>query len=713
MKSRLAFSCTLLTLAVPVLAATPPKAARAAKAPAKAATAAVAEDDPYLWLEDVGGKKPLEWVGRQDARSKKALSENEAFKSMDARFLEILDSDAKIPYIQKIGAYYYNFWRDKNHERGLWRRTTLSEYRKGQPAWETVIDVDALGKAEKESWVWEGGNPLPPDYARCLVALSRGGADATVEREFDLTTKLFVKDGFLLPEAKSSTAWHDRDTILVGTDFGPGSMTTSGYPRIAKEWKRGTPLSAATTLYEGKPEDVGVFAFRDLTPGFERVFIQRDLTTYTNESFLMRDGKPIKIDKPDDAELRVHRDWLLISLRTDWTVGGKTWPAGALLATRLEDFLAGKRDFDLLFEPAERKSLAGYSSTLHTIIVNELDNVKTRLYVLRHDGKQWTRTAIPGLPEFGSNSASAVDDLESDDYFLTTTDFLTPTSFYFGTAGGGAPEKLKVTPSFFDAKSLEVAQHEAVSKDGTRIPYFQVAPKGLAMDGMAATLLTGYGGFEIPEVPFYSGVLGSGWLEKGGVLALANIRGGGEFGPKWHQAAVKANRPRAYEDFIAVAEDLIRRKVTSPKHLGCIGGSNGGLLVGNMLTMRPDLFGAIVCQAPLLDMRRYSKLLAGASWMGEYGDPENPKEWEFIRVFSPYHNLKKTVAYPPTLFTSSTRDDRVHPGHARKMVAKMEAQGHDVLYYENVEGGHAGSADNKQLAFMNSLAYTFLWQHLR
>ena len=711
MKRWLVVVCTMLTWVVPAPTATPATRAPAAKPSTPAGV--TSQDDPFVWLEDVSGKKALAWVGRQDARSKKALAESAAFKSMDAKFLDILDSEAKIPYIQKIGTRYYNFWRDKNHERGLWRRTTLSEYRKDQPAWETVIDVDALGKAEKENWVWEGANPLPPESTRCLVSLSRGGADATVVGEFDLTTKSFVKDGFALPEAKSNTAWRDSEALFVGTDFGPGSMTTSGYPRIVKEWKRGTPLSAATVVYEGKPEDVYVYAFRDLTPGFERVFIYRGITFFTNEEFVLRDGKPVRIDKPDDADAGVHREWLLIQLRTDWTAGGRTWPAGALLATRLEGFLAGKREFDLLFEPTERKSLAGYSTTLHTILVNELDNVKTRLYVLRHDGKQWTRTPIPGLPEFGSSDAKAVDDLDSDDYFLTVTDFLTPTSLHLGTAGGGPPEKLKQTPSFFDAKGLEVSQHEVVSKDGTRVPYFEVARKGLVADGTAPALLTGYGGFEVAEVPYYSGVAGSGWLEKGGVLALANIRGGGEFGPKWHQAALKANRPRAYEDFIAVAEDLIRRKVTSPEHLGCIGGSNGGLLVGNMLTMRPDLFGAIVCQSPLLDMRRYSKLLAGASWMGEYGDPDNPSEWEFIRTFSPYHNLKHHAAYPPTLFTSSTRDDRVHPGHARKTVARMQELGHDVLYYENVEGGHAGSADNKQAAFMSALAYTFLWRHLR
>jgi prolyl oligopeptidase len=709
-KIRPAIRFTLLTLSATAVVATLAMAAPPPPAPHARITA---PEDPYMWLEAVTGKKALDWVAQQDARSKHALTETDAFKAMDARFLSILDSKEKIPYVGKIGEYYYNFWRDRDHPRGLWRRTTLAEYRKSQPAWETVLDVDSLGRIEKESWVWEGANPLPPDYARCLVSLSRGGADARVVREFDLTTRSFVTDGFVLPEAKSSTGWRDKDVVYVGTDFGPGSLTTSGYPREIKSWTRGTPLTAASLVYEGKPEDVSVFVYRDLTPGFERDFAVRGITFFTNEMFLLRDGKTIKIEKPDDADANVHREWLLIQLRTDWTLAGKTWPAGALLATRFDDFLAGKREIEALFVPTERKSLAGYSTTLHTIIVNELDNVKNRLYVLRNDGSGWSRTPISGLPEFGSIDASAVDDLTSDDYFLTITDFLTPTSLHLGTAGGGAAEKLKQTPSFFEAGGYEVSQHEAISKDGTRVPYFQVAPRDLKSDGSAPAVLTGYGGFEVSEVPYYSGSVGSGWLERGGVFALANIRGGGEFGPKWHQAALKANRPRAYEDFIAVAEDLVRRKVTSPQHLGCMGGSNGGLLVGNMLTMRPDLFGAIVCESPLLDMRRYSKLLAGASWMGEYGDPDQPDEWAFIRTFSPYQNLKRTAAYPPTLVTSSTRDDRVHPGHARKLVAKMEAQGHDVLYYENVEGGHAGSADNKQFAFMRALAYTFLWEHLK
>jgi prolyl oligopeptidase len=670
-----------------------------------------APEDRFLWLEDVTGDKSLDWARARNAESATVLATPEE-AALEKRILDILDSKERIPEVDKHGRFYYNLWRDAKNPRGLWRRTTLEEYRKPEPAWETVIDVDALGALEKENWFWHGADCLRPEYKRCIVQLSRGGADADVVREFDLVTKTFLKDGFYLPESKNRVSWLEVDRLYVGSDFGKDSMTTSGYPRIAKIWKRGTPIEQAETVYEGKLEDVAVAAFRDHTKGFERDFVNRAVTFYTDELFLRRDGKLVKIDKPDSANANVHRDLLLLELRDNWTVGGKTYPAGALLASDFEGFLKGERRFDVLFEPTDRRSLQGYSPTLHYILVNELDNVKNRVYVLaRKDGK-WTREPLPGMPEFGTVTATALDDEESDDYFMTVADYVTPTSLALGTVGQGAAEKLKQLPAFFDASGLAVSQHETSSKDGTRIPYFQVSRKTLALDGKNPTLLYGYGGFEISMLPGYSGGVGAAWLEKGGVFVVANIRGGGEFGPKWHQAALKANRHKAYEDFIAVGEDLIRRKVTSTPHLGIQGGSNGGLLMGNMLTMRPDLWGAVVCQVPLLDMRRYHTLLAGASWMEEYGNPDDPKEWAFIQGFSPYHQLKAGVKYPPTLFTTSTRDDRVHPGHARKMMASMSAMGQDVLYYENIEGGHGGAANNQQAAHMAALAYTFLWQRL-
>ena len=628
-------------------------------------------------------------------------------------FCEILDSDARIPVVRKIGRYYYNFWRDARNPRGLWRRTTLDEYRKPKPGWEVVLDLDALGKEENVNWVWHGAQPLKPEYRLALVSLSRGGADASVVREFDLTAKSFVTGGYTLAEAKSQISWRGPDSVFVGTDFGLGSLTKSGYPRIVKEWKRGTPLAEATVVFEARPEDMSASAYRDLTPGFERNIVVRRPTFWTTETFLRRDGKLEKLDKPDDARAAFHREWLLLQLRSDWKVGARTYPAGALIATHLEAFLQGERDFDLLFEPAERKSLVGFSPTRHHIIVNELDNVRSRIDVLTNRDGRWQRDSLPGVPEFGEVSAHEVDADESDDYFLNVTDFLTPTTLALGTVGSGPATMLKQLPAFFNTSGLVVSQHETVSADGTRVPYFEVAPKTMVLDGANPTLLYGYGGFEISMLPSYRPSVGAAWLEKGGVYVVANIRGGGEFGPKWHQSALKANRHRAYDDFIAVAVDLIRRKVTSPAHLGAQGGSNGGLLMGNMLVRRPELFKAIVCQVPLLDMRRYHHLLAGASWMAEYGNPDLPEEWAFIRDFSPYHKVEKSAKYPRTLFTTSTRDDRVHPGHARKMVSKMKDQGHDVLYYENIEGGHAGAADNKQAAFMQALAYTFLWNELK
>jgi prolyl oligopeptidase len=676
-------------------------------------TASSDTTDPYLWLEDVTGDRALAWVKQQNAESTTELAGTPEFKALETRLRRILDSRERIPLIEKRGDAYYNFWRDEKNERGLWRRTALEEYRKPQPAWETVLDLDALAAAEHENWVWQGAVWLEPDCERVLLLLSRGGADAAVVREFDPKTKAFVKDGFTLPEAKSDVSWKDRDTLFVGTDFGPGSLTDSGYPRLTKEWRRGTATAAATLVYEGQTTDVAVSTMRDPTPGFERELVMRGVTFWESDLFLRRNGSLVKIEKPRDAEASLHREWLLLRLRTAWSVAAHQYAAGSLLACNLEAFLDGARNCDVLFAPTPRTSLEAYAPTRHHILLNELDNVRTRVHVLTPGRSGWTREELTGLPALGSASVTSVDRFTSDDYFAILQDYVTPMTLSLGTAGARSPDVLKRAPAFFDATGLAVSQHEATSRDGTRVPYFQVSRRTLALDGTAPTLLYGYGGFEVSLTPGYNPLAGAAWLEQGGVLVVANIRGGGEFGPRWHQAALKANRPLAYEDFAAVAEDLVARKVTSRPHLGIQGGSNGGLLVGNMITRYPQLFGAAVCQVPLLDMRRYHTLLAGASWMAEYGDPDKPDEWQFIRTFSPYHNVKKDVTYPRVLFTTSTRDDRVHPGHARKMVARMKELGHDVVYYENIEGGHGGAADNKQKAFMDALAYTFLWKELK
>ena len=668
--------------------------------------------DPYLWLEDVTGQRSLDWARERNAVSTKELEGSPEFDPLRKRLLSILDSRERIPDVAKHGAYFYNFWRDDRHVRGLWRRTTLAEYKKAAPKWETVLDLDALSTAEKENWVWKGYGILHPTYDRCLVSLSRGGADAKVAREFDLEKKEFVPGGFYLPEAKSDADWRDRDTLYVGTDFGPGSLTDSGYPRVIKEWKRGTPLSAARVVFEGRKEDVSVGVGVEYDHGIRYEMISRSPTFFTSETRVRRGDDWIKIETPDDVRVGTFADQLLFNLRTDWTVGGKTYPAGALLAAGFEEYLKGGRNFSVLFEPSARKSLAATSATKNFLILNELENVKNRLYVLDRVGGKWRRQPLDA-PAFGSVHVRGIDADESDDFFLSVTDFLTPSSLYLGRVGSAEREKLKSLPPFFKADGLEISQHEATSKDGTKIPYFQVARKNLELKGNNPTLLYGYGGFEVSMLPSYGASVGSAWLERGGVYVLANIRGGGEFGPSWHNAARKENRQRAYDDFIAVAEDLEGRGVTSPRHLGIQGGSNGGLLMGVMLTERPELFRAVVCQVPLLDMRRYNKLLAGASWMDEYGDPDQPAEWAYISKYSPYQNVVKDKKYPRVFFTTSTRDDRVHPGHARKMVARMLEQGHDVLYYENIEGGHGGAANNAQAAYMSALAFTFLWQELK
>ena len=696
------------------LAATIALVAGLSAAPAHASEEAVVTD-PYQWLEGVEDPKALEWVKQQNAKAEAELAGTPEFRELEAELLAIYDSEDKIPGVYKQGEWYYNFWRDRQNPRGLWRRTTLEEYRKPRPKWEVLIDLDALNRAEGENWVWHGANCLRPDYSRCLVALSRGGADADVTREFDLSTRSWVEGGFFREEAKGALQWIDRNTVYVFTDFGEGTLTSSGYPRIVKEWKRGTPIGEAKVVYEGQDGDMYISAGRDHTPGYERDFVVRTIAFYNDELYLRNaDGSLTRVDAPNSAQKSVQREWIGLELREPWTVGGRTYKAGSLLVAKFDEFMAGKREFDVLFEPTESTSLAGASFTKNHLVINVLDDVKNRLTVLTPGADGWQRRPLAGVPAFGTIGAAAVDSDESDALWLTVTDYLTPTTLMLADAGpsAAAPETLKTMPAFFDASRHEVEQHFAISKDGTPVPYFLVRPKDIELDGSNPTLLYGYGGFEISLTPGYSGGVGKGWLEKGGVYAVANIRGGGEYGPRWHQAALKQNRHKAYEDFAAVARDMIDRKITSPRHLGIRGGSNGGLLTGNMLVQYPELFGAVVIQVPLLDMQRYNKLLAGASWMAEYGDPDVPEEWEYIRSFSPYHLFDPDRAYPPTILLTSTRDDRVHPGHARKMFAKMSKAGKDVRYYENIEGGHGGAADNRQAAHMDALYLTFLWQQL-
>ena len=685
------------------------------------------DEDPYGWLEDVEGDAALDWVRARNSERAAELAESDRFTRIREEIRTILDSDAKIPGVSKAGEYLYNFWRDADHERGIWRRTTMASYRTEDPQWETVLDIDALNEAEGENWVWHGASVLrtgPQAFRRAVVDLSRGGADADVSREFDLETQRFIEPGeggFFRPESKGGTSWIDADTLFVFTDTGPGTMTPSGYPRIARRWHRGAPLAEADVVFEGTDEDMYIAAFHDSTPGFERDLVSRAIAFYADELYLLRGDELTLIDVPESAEAGLHRQWLTVELREDWQVGGHTYAGGSLLVIELEAFLAGDRDFQELYVPSASTSLAGYTGTRHHLVLNILDDVKSRLEVHTPSGGRFFGSALTGMPEVGTVQVAPVDPRESDSLWVYAADFLTPTTLSLAELAPAADpdghvavtvEPLKAMPTFFEAAGLVAEQYFATSADGTKVPYFLVRPRDLPFDGTAPTLLGGYGGFEISRTPTYAAGLGKAWLERGGVYALANIRGGGEYGPSWHQAALKANRHRAYEDMAAVARDLAERGVTSAQHLGVQGGSNGGLLTGNMLTTYPELFGAIVIQVPLLDMKRYSHLLAGASWMAEYGDPDIPEEWEILRTFSPYHLFDAGRDYPPVLLTTSTRDDRVHPGHARKMAAQMLAAGKDVTYYENIEGGHGGAATNAQAAHMSALAYEFLAQRL-
>jgi prolyl oligopeptidase len=662
-------------------------------------------DDPYLWLEDITGDDALDWVRKHNDPTLAELG-GDRFEQMRAEALEVLDTDARIPYVRRRGEFLYNFWRDAANPRGLWRRTTLESYRTESPDWDVVLDIDELANADDENWVWAGADVIEPDHTLALISLSRGGSDAAIVREFDMRTRSFIAGGFELPEAKTQISWEDENTVLLGTDFGADSLTESGYPRLVKRWRREQPLADAETLFSGSATDVIVAASVDRTPGFERTILRRAVDFFNDEVYQLRGDELIRIDAPTDATVSIHRNWLLIELRTDWFAGTVEYRAGSLLAADYDEFLAGTAQLHVVFEPDEHTSLNHYAWTRDKLIVVTLADVASRVEVFTPGS--WQHSPVPGVPDNTNTVIVTVDHL-GDEIFLDSSGFDTPSRLLYGTAGGEVVE-IKRAPSFFDAADLVVAQHFATSQDGTAIPYFVVGHRHNQSPG--PTLLGGYGGFEVSRTPGYDGVLGRLWLTRGGTYVLANIRGGGEYGPTWHTQAMREGRHLVTEDFAAVAEDLVSRGITTVDQLGAQGGSNGGLLMGVMLTQYPELFGALVCSVPLLDMRRFHLLLAGASWMAEYGDPDNPDDWEFISKYSPYQNISAERQYPPVLITTSTRDDRVHPGHARKMTAALEAAGHPVQYYENIEGGHAGAADNAQTAFRSALIFEFLWRTL-
>jgi prolyl oligopeptidase len=668
-------------------------------------------NDPFLWLEDIEGAKPLAWVKAQNDRSLALLQGDPRFAPAQAQALAILNSKDRLALGSIRNGYVYNFWQDEKNVRGLWRRSPMAAYRAGNPVWETLLDIDALAAAENANWVFKGADCLTDDERYCLIQLSNGGKDAVVRREFDASKKAFTPDGFSLPEAKSDSAWKDKDTLLVATDFGPGTLTESGYPFVIKELKRGQKLADAREIIRGTAKDVavapGVLESEDGT----RLPIAIVADTFFTSTVYRLDGEtPAKINLPQRVTVRgLHKAQLVFTIEEAWTISGKTYPAGALLSMSMNDTGGASPTINLMTTPGDREAIEDVGVTRDSVLVAGTRNVIGRLARLTFDGRAWLESEI-SLPAGTVSLASASS---SDGVaFAVDEDPLHPQTLYDIDARTGVAKPIKALPALFNADGLKLQQFEATSTDGTKIPYFIVGkPEALAR-GEAPTLLYGYGGFQVSMNPTYSPVLGKLWLEAGGVYVLANIRGGGEFGPAWHQAGLKTKRQIIYDDFIAVAQDLIARKITSPRRLGIEGGSNGGLLMGVMLTQRPELFNAAVVQVPLLDMLRYHKLLAGASWVDEYGSPDVPEERQWLVKMSPYQNLKKRPDFPEPFFVTSTKDDRVHPGHARKYAAKMESLGMPFLYYENTDGGHAASANQTERAKRSALEFTYLKRKL-
>ncbi|MEQ3628684.1 MAG: prolyl oligopeptidase family serine peptidase [Hyphomonas sp.] len=679
-------------------------------------------EDPYLWLEEVEGEAALDWVRNQNDRSLKELKADPDYAGYEAAAIEALTSAERIPYGSIRDGMVYNFWQDETHVRGLWRRTKLESYASDTPEWETILDFDKLAEEEGKNWVYKGADCFRPKGSdigyKCMISLSNGGKDAIVRREFDLATKQFVDDGFVTPEAKQGGAWASPDTLLIATDWGEETLTASGYPFIVKRWDRGTPLDAAEEVIRGEGDDVGVWPMTlELEDGRILQGAAQADTFFTTRYWWFPDGESEPVQwpiPPKSSPEGIHEGRLLVSLKQDWTPTGQetTFKSGDLVAFDVETFMETRAlpPVSLVFHPSETQALKGVSTAKGALLLGVGDTAVGKVMRATASDAGWMLEPI-SLPGTGQASVAFASD-EEDTVFINYEDFLTPDSLLSYSASTGDVKTLKSLPPKFDATGLSVTQHFATSKDGTRVPYFLVSKADLPLDGSTPTLLYGYGGFQVSLNPSYSAVTGRLWLEQGGAYVLANIRGGGEFGPEWHQAGLKQNRQRIYDDFISVGEDLIERGVTSPEHLGIMGGSNGGLLMGVMLNQRPDLWNAVVVQVPLLDMMRYHLLLAGASWVDEYGSPEVPDERAFLETISPYQNFDATKDYPVPFFVTSTKDDRVHPGHARKMAAKFEAAGLPFYYYENIDGGHSAAANQKERAKRSALEFTYLTKRL-
>ena len=650
-------------------------------------------------------KKPSTGQEQQNKISDEAFKTQPLYAELRDRFLSVFNDKDRVAYPDMAGNNVYNLWQDEKNERGLWRRMSKEDYLKGENNWETVLDLDELSAKENRKWVFGGATWLGPDNNLCLLSLSDGGKDESVIREFDAVKKSFVENGFSVSESKGSAVWIDKDNILVATNYGPGTMTTSGYPAEVKLWKRGSDPADAEIILKTDTASMGIFVDGINIRGRQYAFITDSKGFYERKIFLYTPEGIRRIEVPSDVEsYGMQGDEMLLYLQSDWNIENATYKSGSLVSFNLPGFLAGKTSVRTIYLPEARASFVSLLPAKDFIIVSTLENVRSKLKIYRSEGDKWAEEDVP-VPELGTIELVSSDD-QSDDYFFSFSNPVTPTTLYSGD--GKNITALKKQKDYFDASGLTVNQYEAISKDGTVIPYFIVHPQDMVYDGKNPTLIYGYGGFNISELPGYNSVVGIGWLEQGGVYVVANIRGGGEFGPAWHQAALKEKRQNAYDDFFAVAEDIIKKKVTSPQYLGAFGWSNGGLLAGVTLTQRPDLFKAVVIGAPLLDMKRYNKLLAGASWMDEYGDPDKPEDWAYIRKYSPYQNVSRKTKYPEPLFITSTKDDRVHPGHARKMAAKMIDMGHPVYFHETIEGGHGAASTNAQEADMRALMYTYL-----
>lgn len=704
----LVFAAALFALVLP-----------AGSARLRAADLPVAGEDPHLWLEDIDSPRSLEWVKEQNEATARRLVAQPGYDGLYRDALAVLDSAARIPEVTQHGKFLYNFWRDREHPRGLFRRTTAEGFRLASPPWETLLDLDALAASEGKPWAFGGAVWPTPDNGRCLIQLAPGGGDAVELREFDAEKKEFVADGFVVPLAKSRVSWRDADTLYVATDFGAGSLTASGYPRLVKVWSRGTPLAAATLLHEVPASSVSVSAYRVNTSTGDIDLAVEQPASFTQKIFQILDGQLRLLALPPTARIvGGFRSRLVIWLKEDWTVGAATYATGSVVLADPAALRGGEGRVELLVASAGNFIVRSVAALPAGIFVGSLDQVRGRLSRYVSGAAGWTRETV-AFPDDGAIKLMSTDD-DSGEVLVRFETFLTPPSLYRVAIAGGAPELLKSQAPAFDGRRFEVRQNWTVSADGTKVPYFVVAPKGLKLDGTAPVWMFSYGGFENALTPSYSGsyedlhgAYGKLWLERGGVFVLANIRGGGEFGPAWHTSALLENHPKSFEDFEAIARDLAVRKITSPAHLGIEGRSNGGLLVSATMLRHPELYGAVVCGNPLADMKRYHLLLAGASWMAEYGNPDVAAQWDFLSRYSPYQKLRPGMKLPPIMFYSTTRDDRVHPGHARKMAAKMATMNYPVDYYENTEGGHRGSVTNEQLATRLARTYAFLWQQLR